>query len=1105
MVRKLALAVSFALGTLSVPVHALGLGELSSKSTLNQNFEGDIALLSVDPEELDGVRVKLADPEAFTRAGVDRPFYLSLLKFEPMLSSRGRPVIHVTSEFPIREPFMNFLVEVNWPKGRLLREYTVLLDPPTTTRRRPPAVAPVAKAAPAAKATATAPVAAQPAPAAAPPTVATVGAEGGEYGPVKSNETAWSIAKKLRPRGVTMEQMMMALLRANPQAFLDGNINRLRRGQILRVPAPAEIQELSRQEARTAYRQQQDEWLARRDQKLQQAAKEEAAKEEAGEQATETAGPVAEAATDDQLRIATARPEGSGEAGAGDDNAEAPIATDLKSRLLVARENAETSRQEAEVLRARVDDLQARLQDMQRLLSLKDDQLAQLQDRVGGEQAAAAAEPVPDAELGAGAGEPPVGEATPPVDVTAAAETAPEGTTDAGQPVIEPVAEVEGAATDVSVAVSEAAEEVIQAAVEPVTPAPETIVEDYVIADIPPQIDPDRLVRMADADGVIREGAPEAAVPAESEAAVAIEEAAPVTAEGELVVVEPDAAAVAEQAPVEAAGVVVEPDAAVVAEQVPGEPLSLDVEPSVVTAEPEPAETSVTLAEEVEQAVDKLIPAPLARVLKQNMLPIAAGGVTVLGLLGWLLVRGRRKPGAGEPAPDAATAAATTAGAAAVAVAVADETPAEATAGADSAAVDQPVIDDDVLADLPDSAFLDELEPGAINALQDETGEVDPVSEADVYIAYGRYQQAEELLRQALNRDPDRLALKHKLLEVHYATRDADAFNALAQEMADAGQAAADPEAWSRAQDMGRDLAPQHSLYTGGVVPAVAVSAAVAGAVAAAAAPETETEVEAELGDELVDEDTLSLEDLEMSELNAAYAEESTPLGDLEAPSEVSITLDLEEASNLSQPTEPAEPEALSLDEIEAMDFELPEAEQAAAQAQDLDSDELMGDTLDLEAMMAEAEAAVDQDDSTMSIDSEFSAAELQAQLDELSELSVLHSELDEPSETGVPGGLGLVAEDSGVAVDAVDEPFSLDSELTADDGEDELPELLSVGAGASVETVAEDEVATKLDLARAYVDMGDDDGARSILEEVVVEGTDSQRGDAEQLLAKIG
>lgn len=196
---------------------------------MNQNFQGDITLLSAKADELDTIRVKLADSEAFTRAGVDRPFYLSLLKFEPVLGDKGRPVIRVTSEFPIREPFMNFLVEVNWPNGRLLREYTVLLDPPTTTKRRPPAVAPAAKvAASTPRKAAVKPTTVQATPPAAPS--GTVSTDGSEYGPVRANETAWSIAKKLRTGGVSMEQMMIALLNANPQAFVDGNINRLRRG-----------------------------------------------------------------------------------------------------------------------------------------------------------------------------------------------------------------------------------------------------------------------------------------------------------------------------------------------------------------------------------------------------------------------------------------------------------------------------------------------------------------------------------------------------------------------------------------------------------------------------------------------------------------------------------------------------------------------------------------------------------------------------------------------------------------------------------------------------------------------------------------------------------
>ena len=183
----------------------------------------------------------------------------------------------MTSEFPIREPFLNFLIEVNWPKGRLLREYTVLLDPPTTTKRRPPKVTPAARTTAGGTGQAE-PVGPTDRPAVRRrPVRPRQSARGSEYGPVMANDTAWSIAKKVRPGGVSMEQMMMALLEANPQAFIDGNINRLRKGQILRVPSLSEIQELSRQQAREAYREQQDQWLARRDEKLQSAAESEQA------------------------------------------------------------------------------------------------------------------------------------------------------------------------------------------------------------------------------------------------------------------------------------------------------------------------------------------------------------------------------------------------------------------------------------------------------------------------------------------------------------------------------------------------------------------------------------------------------------------------------------------------------------------------------------------------------------------------------------------------------------------------------------------------------------------------------------------------------------
>ena len=137
MIRKLSLAVAVAAALSPVGAFALGLGEINSQSALNQKFKAEIDLLSVDQEEIQDLRVNLASDDAFQRAGIERLFILTGLKFEPMYSATGQPVISVTSEDPIREPFLNFLLEVNWPKGRLVREFTVLLDPPVTLNRAP--------------------------------------------------------------------------------------------------------------------------------------------------------------------------------------------------------------------------------------------------------------------------------------------------------------------------------------------------------------------------------------------------------------------------------------------------------------------------------------------------------------------------------------------------------------------------------------------------------------------------------------------------------------------------------------------------------------------------------------------------------------------------------------------------------------------------------------------------------------------------------------------------------------------------------------------------------------------------------------------------------
>src|ERR1700730_6050134 len=112
---------------------ALGLGEIHLKSALNEPMNAEIDLIAATPDELTALRASLADRDAFTRYGIDRPAFLSTLTFKVGKGKDGRDALLVRSTDAIPEPFVTFLVEVNWARGRLMREYTVLLDPPRDT------------------------------------------------------------------------------------------------------------------------------------------------------------------------------------------------------------------------------------------------------------------------------------------------------------------------------------------------------------------------------------------------------------------------------------------------------------------------------------------------------------------------------------------------------------------------------------------------------------------------------------------------------------------------------------------------------------------------------------------------------------------------------------------------------------------------------------------------------------------------------------------------------------------------------------------------------------------------------------------------------------
>ncbi len=283
MSKKLAFVLALASALLPLAANALGLGEIKLNSALNQTLSADIPIVGAAPDEIGSLHVKVASAKQFQQQGIPMPNMLSHLQFQVLQGPGGSASVHITSTKPVREPFLDFLVEATWDNGELIREYTVFLNPPnfeTATQAAPapapaatqPAAAPVSvPATPAPAPVVSAPVVTapeQPSQAAATPVVApTIAAAtsplGGNYGPIRRGETLSEIALRMRPQGVTLNQMMIAIYRANPEVFMH-NINLMMAGFVLRVPTMADIQSVRVAEANAEVRTQIEAWRAKR-------------------------------------------------------------------------------------------------------------------------------------------------------------------------------------------------------------------------------------------------------------------------------------------------------------------------------------------------------------------------------------------------------------------------------------------------------------------------------------------------------------------------------------------------------------------------------------------------------------------------------------------------------------------------------------------------------------------------------------------------------------------------------------------------------------------------------------------------------------------------
>ncbi|TLP55053.1 MULTISPECIES: FimV/HubP family polar landmark protein [Pseudomonas] len=342
-IRKLVLAVAAASALSSGVANALGLGELTLKSAQNQPLDAEIELLDVRDLKAAEMSPSLASPEDFARAGVPLPTYLEDLTFTPVINPNGRSVLRVTSSKPLAEPVVKFLVQVMWPQGRLLRDYSVLLDQAQAQ-------------------------ADQPTRAAINPAVSA-----GRY-TTKRRDTLWQIAAR-NTHGGSVQQTMLAIQALNPDAFIGNNINQLKVGQVLRLPDQQQIQSISRPEANREVAEQYAAW--REGRRLGPRARQLDATRRG-----EAGSAPARIVQGDNLRLVS--PGGKGAVG---------DARALNDKLAVAQESLDTSRRDNEELKSRMTDLQSQLDKLQRLIEMKNDQLARLEAQAAAPQPAPAATP----------------------------------------------------------------------------------------------------------------------------------------------------------------------------------------------------------------------------------------------------------------------------------------------------------------------------------------------------------------------------------------------------------------------------------------------------------------------------------------------------------------------------------------------------------------------------------------------------------------------------------------------------------------------------------------------------------------------------------------
>ncbi|GAB5414112.1 MAG: FimV/HubP family polar landmark protein [Congregibacter sp.] len=380
----------------SAPSLALGLGEIEMQSFLNEPLRAQVQLLDTRQLTVDDVRIRLAGGEDFDRLGIERSFFLTSISFEVVIDENtGRGTIKLSTQEPVLEPFLDLIIEARWPSGRLLREYTVLIDPPAFGRDTITVSASDTVAA------------MEPAPTQPPPRSETrdastsgdrVQLRGSDLAPgempsrafsaatasnpqagsrymVRRDETLWQIASQGKPDGTSVQQAMLEIQRLNPEAFIDGNINRIKAGYIIYLPAAGEISSDDLALALEEVREQNQAWQERRSAPGVTAA---ASLRVSAEPATTPS--VAEASGD--LLVSTS----GGDSNAVGATVDTPTTRDAGSSGAVGDDAAAMSGE----LAAKLDAMTQRLDTLEQIVALKDEQIATLEQALREAREAAA-------------------------------------------------------------------------------------------------------------------------------------------------------------------------------------------------------------------------------------------------------------------------------------------------------------------------------------------------------------------------------------------------------------------------------------------------------------------------------------------------------------------------------------------------------------------------------------------------------------------------------------------------------------------------------------------------------------------------------------------